>query len=205
MSEKKLNKKKSSKKVDAIAGVAAGGNEAPDGGWIGSGKSGRDSTQSGSSPMNVGLLEQIVKLMHAHDLNTVDVRDGDKRVIIRRGAVASPVGHTTYVSTPAPAPPAPHAAPAAAAPPSKPADDDAGLTPVKSPMVGTFYSAPSPDAKPFVSVGTQVDAETDVCVIEAMKVFNNIKAECRGSIAKILVTNGQSVEFGQTLFLVKPS
>ena len=65
--------------------------------------------------------------------------------------------------------------------------------------------APSPDAKPFVSVGTIVDEETDVCVIEAMKVFNNIKAECRGTIAKILVTNGQPVEFGQTLFLVKPS
>jgi acetyl-CoA carboxylase biotin carboxyl carrier protein len=71
-------------------------------------------------------------------------------------------------------------------------------------MVGTFYSAPSPDAKPFISVGSTVDEETDVCVIEAMKVFNNIKAECRGTIAKILVTNGQTVEFGQPLFLVKP-
>ena len=71
-------------------------------------------------------------------------------------------------------------------------------------MVGTFYAAASPDAKPFVSVGAQVDEETDVCVIEAMKVFNNIKAECRGTIAKILVTNGQTVEFGQPLFLVKP-
>jgi acetyl-CoA carboxylase biotin carboxyl carrier protein len=71
-------------------------------------------------------------------------------------------------------------------------------------MVGTFYAAPSPEAKPFVSVGSSVDEETDVCVIEAMKVFNNIKAECRGTIAKVLVTNGQTVEFGQPLFLVKP-
>ena len=71
-------------------------------------------------------------------------------------------------------------------------------------MVGTFYAAPSPDAKPFVSVGSQVDEETDVCVIEAMKVFNNIKAETRGTIIKILVTNGQTVEFGQPLFVVKP-
>ena len=71
-------------------------------------------------------------------------------------------------------------------------------------MVGTFSSAPSPDAKPFVSVGTRVDEEADVCVIEAMKVFNNIKAECRGVIIRILVQNGQAVEFGQTLFLVKP-
>ena len=71
-------------------------------------------------------------------------------------------------------------------------------------MVGTFYSAGSPDAKPFVSVGTKVDEETDVCIIEAMKVFNNIKADTRGTIAKVLVQNGETVEFGQTLFLVKP-
>jgi len=82
--------------------------------------------------------------------------------------------------------------------------EEAGLKPINSPMVGTFYSAPSPDAKPFVSVGSAVDEETDVCVIEAMKVFNNIKAECRGTIAKVLVSNGQTVEFGQTLFLVRP-
>jgi acetyl-CoA carboxylase biotin carboxyl carrier protein len=72
-------------------------------------------------------------------------------------------------------------------------------------MVGTFYSSSSPEAKAFVSVGSTVDEDTDVCIIEAMKVFNNIKAETRGTIAKILVTNGQTVEFGQPLFLVKPS
>jgi acetyl-CoA carboxylase biotin carboxyl carrier protein len=72
-------------------------------------------------------------------------------------------------------------------------------------MVGTFYAAPAANEKPFVTVGATVDEETDVCIIEAMKVFNNIKAECSGKIAKILVTNGQTVEFGQTLFLVKPA
>jgi acetyl-CoA carboxylase biotin carboxyl carrier protein len=86
-----------------------------------------------------------------------------------------------------------------------PADESAGLVAIKSPMVGTFYAAPSPDAKPFVQVGSNVDDETDVCVIEAMKVFNNIKAETRGTIAKVMVTNGQTVEFGTVLFLVKPS
>jgi acetyl-CoA carboxylase biotin carboxyl carrier protein len=85
-----------------------------------------------------------------------------------------------------------------------PPDEDAGLKPIKSPMVGTFYSAASPDAKPFVTVGSQVvKDDTDVCVIEAMKVFNNIKSEVTGAIAKIMVENGQTVEFGQTLFLVK--
>jgi acetyl-CoA carboxylase biotin carboxyl carrier protein len=83
-------------------------------------------------------------------------------------------------------------------------DADAGLIPIKSPMVGTFYSASGPDTKPFVAVGSTVDEETDVCIIEAMKVFNNIKAETKGTIARISVTNGQTVEFGQVLFLVKP-
>jgi len=132
----------------------------------------------------------------------VDVRDGDKRIILKRGqAMMAPVSMSMPV----------HHAPAAvqpsgnSAPPAPAAtDEDAGLVPIKSPMVGTFYAAPSPDAKAFVSVGTRVDEETDVCVIEAMKVFNNIKAETSGTIAKILVTNGQTVEFGQTLFLVKP-
>jgi acetyl-CoA carboxylase biotin carboxyl carrier protein len=157
------------------------------------------------SPMDVGLLEQIVKLMSANDLNTVDVRDGEKRVVLKRGAVAA-----TYAPAMMPAPhyaPAPSAHSAAPAPASAgaaPADENAGLTPIKSPMVGTFYSAASPEAKAFVQVGSVVDEDTDVCIIEAMKVFNNIKAETRGTIAKILVTNGQTVEFGQPLFLVKP-
>lgn len=156
--------------------------------------------------MDMGLLEQIVKLMASNDLNTVDVRDGDKRVILKRGAVmmAPPANAGGYALSAGPAPAhAPAIGSASAAP--VPVDDDAGLTPIKSPMVGTFYAAPSPDAKPFVAVGSAVDEETDVCVIEAMKVFNNIKAEVRGTIARVLVTNGQTVEFGQALFLVKPS
>jgi acetyl-CoA carboxylase biotin carboxyl carrier protein len=156
--------------------------------------------------MDVGLLEQMVKLMAANDLNTVDVRDGDKRVILKRGAVLA-AAPAYAVAHHAPAPVAHGPAPVAGASSgSTPAvtDETAGLIPIKSPMVGTFYSASSPDAKAFVSVGDTIDEETDVCIIEAMKVFNNIKAEVRGTIAKVLVTNGQTVEFGQPLFLVKP-
>jgi len=151
-----------------------------------------------SGPMDVHLLEQICKLMEANDLNTVDVRDGERRIILKRGV-------PEYVAM-APSPVASVAPPAAspAAPAAAPIDEDAGLIPIKSPMVGTFYAASSPEAKPFVSVGAHVDDDSDVCVIEAMKVFNNIKAETKGTIAKILVNNGQPVEFGQTLFLVKP-
>jgi len=125
----------------------------------------------------VDLLQQIVKLMAANDLNTVDVRDGDKRVILKRGAhVVAGTPMVSYASVPAHSAPPPAAAASAAAPSD--VDADAGLTAIKSPMVGTFYAASTPEAKPLVSVGAKVDEETDVCIIEAMKVFNNIKAEC---------------------------
>jgi acetyl-CoA carboxylase biotin carboxyl carrier protein len=163
------------------------------------GKTPKQSAAAASgSPMSTELLERIVKLMAANDLNTVNLRDGEKRVILKRGAVLPVPMAIPAMSMPAPAPAAP-ASKAAEAP-----AEDTSLVAIKSPMVGTFYSAPSPDAKPFVSVGSTVGDDTDVCIIEAMKVFNNIKAECRGTIAKVLVSNGQTVEFGQTLFLVKP-
>jgi acetyl-CoA carboxylase biotin carboxyl carrier protein len=159
-------------------------------------------TSKPSSPMDLALLERIVKLMAANDLSTVEVRDGDKRVILRRGAAPEASGFQLAFPPAHAAPSSSSPAPATAAAP--PVDADAGLIPIKSPMVGTFYSSSGPDAKPLVAVGTAVDEETDVCIIEAMKVFNNIKAETKGTIAKIAVANGQTVEFGQVLFLVKP-
>jgi acetyl-CoA carboxylase biotin carboxyl carrier protein len=146
--------------------------------------------------MDLALLERIVKLMQANDLNIVDLRDGKRRVMLQRGGIAP--------ATPAAMQSSASHSPAASPPAVAGANEDAKLLEIKSPMVGTFYSAPSPDAKPFVAVGSEVTEETDVCVIEAMKVFNNVKADCHGSIAKIMVTNGQVVEYGQVLFLVKP-
>jgi acetyl-CoA carboxylase biotin carboxyl carrier protein len=154
--------------------------------------------------MDLGLLEKIVKLMAANDLSTVEVRDGDKRVTLRRGPAGEVSGFPVAYAAPSAQSSAAAPAPAAGSSAAPAADSDAGLIPIKSPMVGTFYSASGPDAKPFVSVGSVVDEETDVCIIEAMKVFNNIKAETKGTIAKIAVTNGQTVEFGQVLYLVKP-
>lgn len=151
-------------------------------------------TASGGGPMDLSVLEKLVNLMRANDLTTVEVADGDRRILLKRGGEAN-----GYV----PAAPVHHAAPAKPAS-TPPPDQDAELIPIKSAMVGTFYVAPNPDSPPFVQVGSVVDEETDVCVIEAMKVFNTIKAECRGTIAKVLVANGQTVEFGQALFLVKP-
>jgi acetyl-CoA carboxylase biotin carboxyl carrier protein len=167
--------------------------------------------------MDVAFLQEIVKVMTANDLSAVDLRDGDRRVVLKRGTAGAVVIPTTPVALPPQAGYAPPPPPIVAAPPSASAsslplagagheDDTAalGLIPIKSPMVGTFYARPNPESKPFVSVGTRVDEETDVCVIEAMKTFNTLKAECRGTIARILVENGQTVEFGTVLFLVKP-
>lgn len=163
------------------------------------------------SPMDVELLEQMVRMMSANDLNTVDVRDGDRRVILKRG---TPVVHYAPGPMASASGPPQHASPplaqavagttgttgaAAAADPA-----DARLVPIKSPMVGTFYAAPKQGEKPFVSVGSTVNEESDVCIIEAMKVFNVIKAETSGTIAKLLIQDGHPVEHGTVLFLVKP-
>jgi acetyl-CoA carboxylase biotin carboxyl carrier protein len=156
--------------------------------------------------MDLNLLEQITRLMRDNDLNTIDVRDGTKRVILKRGAVVlAPQFAATATTAHSGLPPAAASGSGASSPSISASDAETGLVSIKSPMVGTFYSAASPDAKPFVTVGSPVDEETDVCIIEAMKVFNNIKAEVKGVIAKVLIQNGQTVEFGQPLFLVKPA
>ena len=160
-----------------------------------------------AGPMSLPLLEQLVKLMSANDLTNVELQDGQQRIVLNRG------GHPVAAAASPPPPPAPAAASPAAPPVAAPAPAGGagesaraeGLVEIRSPMVGTFYTSPSPDAKAFVQVGDRVTADTDVCIIEAMKVFNNIKAETAGTIEKILVENGSAVEYGQPLFLVKPA
>jgi acetyl-CoA carboxylase biotin carboxyl carrier protein len=156
-------------------------------------------------PMNVRLLEQIVKLMAANDLNTVDVRDGDKRVILKRGPAAPTFAYAPAMQG-APAPVQPQAAGASSGTAAAPAatDESAGLLPIKAEMVGTFYSAPKPGEKPFVNAGSEVDEDTEVCLIEAMKNYFAVKAGVSGVIARVLVQDGQTVQFDQPLFLVRP-
>ena len=156
-------------------------------------------------------LRELVKLMKENDLCELDIRDNDEQVTLKRPGPAPAPAPGSAAPAPAPAPgiaaPAPGIpAPGTSAPAAMPAeaDVDAGLAKITSPMVGTFYTAATPDAAAFVSVGSTVDADTVVCIIEAMKVFNEIKAETSGTIEKVLVENGQAVEFGQPLFLVKP-
>ena len=150
--------------------------------------------------LDIRKLKELVRLMVANDLSEIDMRDSDEQVTLRR---QGPHQAPQIVTTSAPAGVANAAAPAAAA--TEADASEQGLLRIESPMVGTFYLAPNPDAAPFVAVGATVGPETNVCVIEAMKIFNEIKAECSGTIEKVLVSNAEAVEFGQALFLVRPA
>jgi acetyl-CoA carboxylase biotin carboxyl carrier protein len=137
--------------------------------------------------------------MKEHDLNEIDLREGETRIQLRRGS--DPVvtmGPVRPVAVAAGVPAAADAAPPAASP----AADEAHVAIIKSPMVGTFYASPDPESPPYVKVGDHVGPETTVCIVEAMKVFNQIPAEVSGKIMVALVENGQSVEFGQPLYKV---
>ncbi len=157
--------------------------------------------------MDIRKLKELIRLMVDNDLTELDLKDKEEQVLLKRGHGGT-VTHVApaMVSAPAPAAAAPApAAPAAASAPAPAADEDAGLVAIESPMVGTFYASPGPDKPPFISVGGSVGPDTTVCLVEAMKIFNEIKAERSGTVAKLLVKSGQPVEFGQKLFLIKPS
>jgi acetyl-CoA carboxylase biotin carboxyl carrier protein len=159
---------------------------------------------SGSQDVfDVRKIRRLIELMNDHDLQEMDLRQGDMRIQLRRAGetliAGSPVVAPQVAPVPAPpavaasAPPAPAAAPA----------DDPNVTVIKSPMVGTYYTAPDPDSAPYVKVGDPIGKEMTVCIVEAMKVFNEIQAEVAGTITAILAENGEPVEFGQPLFKVK--
>jgi acetyl-CoA carboxylase biotin carboxyl carrier protein len=153
------------------------------------------------SPFDVRTIKYLVRLMGVHDLTEIDLREGDLRIRLRRGPKGiTATGTPAIQNMPAPAPaPAPTPGPVAAETPSK------QLIEIKSPTPGTFYAASSPEAEPFVRIGSRVNPDTVVCIIEAMKVFNEIPAECTGAIVAIMVENQQPVEYGQVLFKVDPT
>lgn len=159
--------------------------------------------------MEVNKVKELVDLMKSNDLTELEIVDGQTRIVLKRGSGSSmPMVTMSPMVSPAAMP---SSIPAAAGSPV-PAASGSGetvvgeekLVEIPSPIVGTFYSAPSPNAEAFVKVGSTVDEESVVCIVEAMKVMNEVKAEIRGTIRKVLVNNGQSVEYGQPLFLVKP-
>ena len=151
--------------------------------------------------MELKDIKRIVELAKENDLTEFELAEEGFRISIKRRN-----GNEVVVTQHAPvhvahaAAPAVASAPAAAAPAEKPSN----LAEIKSPMVGTFYRSASPDAEPFAAVGKDVEPDTVVCIIEAMKVMNEIKAETKGVIRKICVENASSVEFGKPLFLVEP-
>jgi acetyl-CoA carboxylase biotin carboxyl carrier protein len=154
-------------------------------------------------------LKDLVKLMVDNDLTELELEGEGEKLHLKR-ASDNDVQYVSPPPQPAPAP-APQPAPAEAGGQAQaPAQESAGeaasdpAQTITSPMVGTFYAAASPDAEPFVQVGDRVGPDTVVCLIEAMKVFNEIKAEKAGVIEKVLVDNGQAIEYGEALFQIKP-
>jgi acetyl-CoA carboxylase biotin carboxyl carrier protein len=156
---------------------------------------------AGGGSFDLDKLRQLIELMERHDLTEVSLRRGEEQWRLRRGG---PQHAAPPPSAAAPAyAPAHAAAPAPASPPAA-ADAGAGMLEIKSPTVGTFYASPSPDDPPFVKIGSRVQPDTVVCLVEAMKVFNQILAEVSGTIAEVLVNSGDPVDFGQVLFRVRP-
>jgi len=143
---------------------------------------------------DVNRIRRLIELMNDHELSEVDLQQGDLRIRLRSKAEAIAVAPVVPA-----APVAPQAAPAASA---EPPEDDEYTSVVKSPMVGTFYATADPESPAFVKVGDHVGPETTVCIVEAMKVFNQIPAEISGKILAVLAQNGEPVEFGQPLFKV---
>lgn len=150
--------------------------------------------------MDLKELKSLLRLMEGNDVEELELEEGGRRIRIRRRSGPAPLP-----SLAPPAAPLVVGAAATVSPQTVAAPEAAGLIPVTSPMVGTFYRAPAPGAEPYVKEGDLVQKGTVLCIIEAMKLMNEIEAEVRGRIARILVENGQPVEYGQSLFLLEPA
>lgn len=157
-----------------------------------------------SDVFNVDKVRQLVELMREFDLSLIDLKQADQRVRLRRGSEQVVVA-PAVAAAPVSPPPAAGTAPARAteALPSAPQSGKKTAL-IKSPMVGTFYASPKPDAPPYVKVGDMVSPDTVVCIIEAMKVFNELPAEASGRIVAVLAESGAPVEYGQALFEIEP-
>jgi len=160
-----------------------------------------DDDQATGAVFDLQRLRALIELMQEHDVAEIDLREGVQRIRIARtqAAPAMPVGEATrhvaatvsLAHTPAPTPT-----------PAAPAADGPNIVIIRSPMVGTFYSRPNPNAEPFVKIGDHLEPETTVCIIEAMKMFNEIPAETRGRIVAVLVEDEEPVDHGRPLFKV---
>lgn len=159
---------------------------------------------SKQNPFDVKNIHELVRLMTKHSLSELDLQDGDKKVRLKRdsGIYYAPA---PVAAIPAPAPAQVASQSPAAAEPKPAAPVASNLIEIKSPTPGTFYAQEKPTSPPYVTKGAKVTPATIVCQIEAMKLFNEIPAECSGTIVEILVENKQPVEYGQVLFRVDPN
>jgi len=162
--------------------------------------------------MNQKEIKELIEFLIEKDVTEFELERGDVKLRVKRGQevhmvsappsvsmVASPQPFAAPIASAASAP----AAPAASAAPAAPAEEE-GLHSVKSPIVGTFYEAPSPGSPPFIKVGDHVNAGQVLCIVEAMKLMNEIESDVAGEVVKIVVNNGQPVEYGQSLFKIRP-
>lgn len=163
------------------------------------------SSNAGSTPgdvFDVKRVRKFIELMNEHDLAEIDLKQGDLRIRLRKPEVMSMTPMQAMPMSVAPSAPVASSGNAKA---GEPAADEGKFIVIKSPMVGTYYAAANPESPPFVKVGDRVGPETTVCIVEAMKVFNEIPAECAGRIAAVLVQSGDPVEFNQPLYRVEPN
>jgi acetyl-CoA carboxylase biotin carboxyl carrier protein len=163
------------------------------------------SSGSGEDVSDVRRVRRLVELMQEFELAEIDLRQAEQRIRLRKDQepVIVPGGYAPMPQAAAQAAPVAPSAPAPSAGASSAAAESANAQYITSPMVGTFYVSSSPDSPPFVKAGDQVGPDTVVCIVEAMKVFNEIPAECSGKIVAMLVENGAAVEYGQKLFRVE--
>ena len=156
--------------------------------------------------MDVKEIRKLIDLMIRNDLRELEIQDGDSRVALKRGPGDSPatlaIGQAAPVQLPVATPAESSNAAGTAQAGQAPEEDFESIV---SPMVGTFYQASSPENPPFVQPGDTVTEEAVVCIVEAMKVMNEIKAGVSGTVERLLVKNGEAVEFGQPIFLVRPT
>ncbi len=161
--------------------------------------------------MDLSYIKKLIKLLSESDVDEIEIEEEGKKIRLLKhvqnsagppptGSVMSAPSHPSMhaVVPPAPAPAAPEA------PVPKAAEPQKKLHEIKSPIVGTFYTAPAPDAAPFVEVGSLIRPGTVLCIVEAMKLMNEIESDVSGKIVKVVVEKGQAVEYGQTLFLIEP-
>jgi acetyl-CoA carboxylase biotin carboxyl carrier protein len=154
---------------------------------------------------DIEKIKELIEIMKENGLDEIEIRHDDDKIFLKRSQPQQIISGIPVVRPESGVVPvSPAGTEMLNQPSAQPPVSGEDLIEIKSPIVGTFYATPSPDSEPYVEVGSTVDPQSIVCIIEAMKVMNEIKAETSGMIVEILVTNGQAVEYGQVLFKVRP-